>query len=135
MLAFLLEILLQLLVEAFFQFLAEILLELGFEAIVHSIRRRRSANPPLAAVGLLIIGAAAGFLSCWVLPNPLLRHLPYFPHISLLLAPLATGAAMHAFGSWRRRQGGDPSLLATFWGGALFAFAMGLVRSICVTRA
>ncbi|SRR6266849_3750292 len=135
MLALLLEILLQLLVEALLQFVAAIPLELGFEAIAHSIRHGRSANRPLAAVGLLIIGTAAGFISCWVLPSPLLRPLPRFPHISLLLAPLATGAAMHAFGSWHRRQGGDPSLLATFWGGALFAFAMGLVRRICVTRA
>jgi hypothetical protein len=38
---------------------------------------------------------------------------------------------MHVYGSWRRRRGGDPSLLATFWGGATFALAMGLARSTC----
>lgn len=135
MLAFLLEIVLQLLVEVLVQFFAELLLELGFEAVAHSIRRGRLANPVLAAVGLLIIGAAAGFVSCWILPRPLFRPVPHFSGISLVLAPLATGAAMHAFGCWRRRGGGDPSLLATFWRGALFAFAMGLAPWVCVTRA
>ena len=134
MLAFLLEILLGLLVEVLLQFLAQLFVELGFEAVAHSIRRGRSANPALAAIGLLIIGATGGVVSCWLLPGPLLQPLPHFPGISLVLVPLATGAAMQAFGSWRRRRGGDPSLLATFWGGGLFAFAMGLARWLCVTR-
>ena len=135
MLAFLLELLLQLLVEALFQFVAELLLELGFEAIAHSVRRGRCANPVFAAVGLFIIGGLVGFVTCWVLPNPLLRPVPHFPRLSLVLAPLATGAAMRAFGAWRRGKGGDPSLLATFWGGALFAFAMGVARALCLARA
>lgn len=134
MLAFLLELLLQLLVEALCQFVAELLLEFGFEAIAHSVRRGRSAYPVFGAVGLFIIGGLVGFVTCWVLPNPLLRPVPYVPRLSLVLAPLATGAAMHAFGTWRRRRGGDPSVLATFWGGALFAFAMGVSRTACLAH-
>ncbi len=135
MLGFLLELLLQLFAEALFQFIAELLLELGFEAIADSLRRGRSANPVFAAIGLLIIGTAAGFISCWLLPTPLFRPVPHMPRLSLILSPLATGAAMHEFGAWRRRRGGDPSLLATFWGGALFAFAMGVARAVCFARA
>jgi hypothetical protein len=79
MLAFLLELLLQLLVEALFQFVAELLLELGFEAIAHSVRRGRCANPVFAAVGLFIIGGLVGFVTCWVLPNPLNFGIGHFP--------------------------------------------------------
>ena len=134
MLGFLAELLLQLLFDALFQLLAEVLFELGFEAIAHSLRRGRSANPVLAAVGLLIIGAAAGFVTCWLLPDPLFRPVRHFPWLSLVLAPLAAGSAMHVLGSWRRRTGGDPTLLATFWGGALFAFTMGAARAVCLGR-
>jgi hypothetical protein len=135
MLGLLVELLLQLLVEAFLQLLAEVPFELGFEALAHSVRRGRFANPVLAGIGLVIIGAIAGSATCWLFPDPLLRPSPRLPGLSLVLAPLATGAAMHALGSWRRRQGGDPTLLATFWGGALFAFAMGAARAVCLARA
>src|SRR6266849_3961780 len=110
MLGFILELLLELLAEILLQLFAELLFELGFQSVAHSVRRGRTANP-------------------------LLRPVPLFPKLSLVLAPLATGAAMHVYGSWRRRRGGDPSLLATFWGGAIFALAMGLARSVCTPRA
>jgi len=51
-----------------------------------------------------------------------------------VLAPLATGAAMHAFGARRRRRGRATSGLATFWGGAAFAFTMALARWLAVAR-
>ena len=37
-------------------------------------------------------------------------------------------------GKWRRRLGGRPTYLATFWGGALFAFAAALVRWLTIGR-
>jgi len=135
MLGFILELLLELLAEILLQLFAELLFELGFQSLEHSVRRGRTANPLLAAIGLFIIGAVAGFVTCWILPHPLLRPVALFPKLSLVLAPLATGASMHVYGSWRRRKGGDPSLLATFWGGATFALAMGLARSMCTPRA
>jgi len=39
---------------------------------------------------------------------------------------------MHWFGIWRRAEGRPPSTLATYQGGALFAFAMALVRWLVV---
>jgi hypothetical protein len=56
------------------------------------------------------------------------------PGVSLVLSPLSAGLVMKAFGDWRRRRGGDPSFLATFWGGALFAFSFALVRWLMVGR-
>jgi len=50
--------------------------------------------------------------------------------MSLVLAPLAGGAMMHLYGQWKRTGGKDPSLLATFWGGALFAFAFAAARLV-----
>src|SRR5436309_15794480 len=108
MLGFPVELLLQLLFDALFQLLAEVLFELGFQAIAHSLRRGRSANPVLAAVGLLIIGAAAGVATCWLLPHPLFRPVRHFPWLSLVLVPRAAASPIRPLGSWRRRAGGDP---------------------------
>jgi len=63
-----------------------------------------------------------------------LIELVIFGLLGLVLAPLATGAAMHAFGARRRRHGRATSGLATFWGGAAFAFAMALARWLAVAR-
>jgi hypothetical protein len=35
---------------------------------------------------------------------------------------------MDRWGEWRESRGTERSFVATFWGGALFAFAMALVR-------
>jgi hypothetical protein len=134
MLAAILEVLLELLAETLLQLFAEALFELGFESLAHSVRRGRSSNPILAGIGLCIVGAAAGLVSCWGFPKPLVQPARLLPELTLVLAPPATGGAMHIYGSWRRRRGGDPTLLATFWGGAIFAFAMGLARAVCITR-
>ena len=127
------EGLLELILEITIEMVAELALELGFESVAHSLRGSRSANPTLAAVGLVIIGALFGFASSWLVPYRFSPTL-VFSGISLLLAPLATGTLMHAFGSWRRARGGDPTYLASFWGGAVFAFAMSAVRWALVGR-
>ena len=129
---FLLELLVGLLFELVLQVVTEVLLALGISSIEHSMRRSRAANPVLAATGLVIVGAAIGVLTCWLLPGPLVKPTRYTPWPGLLVAPIGTGAVMHALGAWRRRNGGDPSVLATFWGGALFAFAMEAARVLCV---
>ncbi|MGC9971067.1 MAG: hypothetical protein ABSE56_10785 [Bryobacteraceae bacterium] len=107
----------------------------AWKPIAHAFRRSRLANPVLAGIGILVLGAAAGFLTAWLLPHRLLPMTSSLRGISLLVAPLCTGWIMHLFGRWRRQRGGDPSLLATFWGGALFAFAMATVRWVLVGRA
>ena len=128
MLGVLLEFLVALLCEAIVDILLLVLVEMGFESMRHAVRRRRAANPLLAGLGLAVGGAVIGLVSVWLVPRRLVRPWPYLAGASLVLAPLGTGAVMHAFGAWRRRRGTEPSLLASFWGGALFAFAAALTR-------
>lgn len=74
-----------------------------------------------------------GLLMAGFFPERLLPPLP-LSGVSLVLSPLAAGFVMKIFGDWRRRRGGDPSFLATFWGGALFAFSFALVRWLMIGR-
>jgi hypothetical protein len=94
----------------------------------------RAANPWLSALGYVFIGAEIGFASADALPWRLLHAASPISGISLLLAPLAAGLLMHAYGSWRVRQPKDCSWLATFWAGALFAFSIALVRWTIIGR-
>lgn len=119
---FLVEIVAYLLIEVF----GEILLELGLEAF-KAATGRKNRHPALAAIGYFAFGAAAGALSLWLIPD----HV--FPRsartgLSLLLAPLAGGAVMHAWGRFRRGRGHATSNLATFLGGASLLFGYALVR-------
>lgn len=128
MLELILEILSWLLFELILPFLAEVAMELGFESVRHATRRGRAANPWLAGLGLFLLGVVFGFVSAMVAPHRVWRPLLHPAGISVLIAPLVNGAVMQLFGAWRRSRGGDPSLLATFWGGASFAFGLALAR-------
>jgi hypothetical protein len=70
--------------------------------------------------GFLAAGCAAGYWSALLAPH---RVLPKATvnGMSMALAPLCAGPAMHYLGRWRRRRGGNPTHLATFWGGGIFA--------------
>jgi hypothetical protein len=61
----------------------------------------------------------------------LIAHAPV-PGASLALSPLMTGVVMAFYGRWRSRRGHAISSASTFWGGALFAFGMALVRFLLV---
>jgi hypothetical protein len=65
-------------------------------------------------------------------PNRIIQVYAYIPRISLVIAPLVAGVCMHFLGEWRRRQDRKPTALATFTGGATFAFGMALVRFLMV---
>ena len=122
---------LELLAELLFEVVAEILFEFGLASIAHSSRPGRRANPFMAAMGLLLVGGFVGLVFSIVVPIRILGPSP-MPGVSLVISPLLVGATMRAFGKWRRRHGGDPTVLATFWGGALFAFAIALTRLLMV---
>jgi hypothetical protein len=94
----------------------------------------RTANPWLSALAYVFIGAEIGFASADAIPRRLLHAASPISGISLLLAPLGAGLLMHGYGSWRQRQARDSSWLATFWGGALFAFSIALVRWTIIGR-
>lgn len=121
------------LLELLFELLVEFALLLGLTPLHRALTRRRRSNPVLAAIGLVVLGSLIGLLVAWLFPERLLPALA-LPGASLVLSPLAAGLVMKVFGDWRKRRGGDPSALATFWGGALFAFSFALVRWLMVGR-
>jgi hypothetical protein len=125
------EFLFEFILEFLFETILQIAVELGWGSIKHAMRKTRKANPILAAIGIAIIGAGLGLIGSGIFPNRLIKPSPW-PGLSLVLAPIGAGTVMQLFGSWRRQRGGDPSSLATFWGGALFAFSMALVRWLIV---
>lgn len=115
------------------QVTGELLIELGFHSIGEPFRRRSRADPAFAAIGAVLLGAAAGALTSLMWPVRIFRPGP-LPGASLLLSPLVTGVVMERYGQWRDDRGRARSFLATFWGGALFAFSMALVRFLWVGR-
>ncbi len=90
--------------------------------------------PLIVGAGYLMTGAAIGFAASLDFPGRFTPQTPVFPGVSVVLAPLAIGLAMHLFGNWRRNHGGHPSRLATFWGGGLFGFGAALARFLMVGR-
>jgi hypothetical protein len=86
-----------------------------------------------AGLGALLLGAVAGAITRVVWPGRIVAPGP-LPSLSLLLSPVITGLAMDRYGEWRETRGGSRSFLATFWGGALFAFGMALVRFLWTER-
>jgi len=130
---FLLELLLNLLAELFWQLLIEMGLELGFQLSRDAIRPtgNHSLSVARASAGQLVLGMTAGFVTALFLPNRLLPAVA-IPGISLILSPIGTGAAMSLFGRWLRGRGNTPTSLASFRGGALFAFACAATRYLMV---
>lgn len=120
--------LLEFVLEIFGEFVLQIIFELATEALGGLISDRKERRPAVSAVVLVFGGAAAGFLSAWLFPNRLIVTRVVVPGVSLLLAPLATGLAMHLLGRRLRHLARRATSLATFWGGALFAFSMALIR-------
>jgi hypothetical protein len=124
------EILLEVLLEGLLQVIVEVILELTWHGLLGKLSERR-AHPILAFVVVFLLGAAIGLAFVAVAPN---RVLPFgrIPGASLVLSPLLAGVIMEYFGRWRRARGGSPSLISTFWGGALFAFGLALTRFLLV---
>ena len=124
----------ELLIELVVEVMAEALIELGFSSVGHSFRRREQENPFLSGLGILLLGAFLGLVMFRIVPERILSPSPA-PAVSLLVSPLNAGLVMHFFGSMRRKRGKASTHLATFWGGALFAFAAALVRWLLVGNA
>ncbi len=107
----------------------------GGNAVIEGVARAIGAtfgrtdrqHPVAAGVGLFLMGAALGGLSCAVWPYQVAANGP-FPGVSLIVSPLVNGLALEAIGRWRDRRRKPRSYLSTFWGGALFAFGMAGVR-------
>ncbi len=109
----------------------EIVFELGLEALRRAFRRQRRAHPVFSAIGFVVLGSTLGALSGWYWPMPILPASPQ-PGVNVIVAPLLVGLVMQEYGAWSARRGREPSYLATFWGGALFAFALAGTRRLVI---
>ena len=118
---FLVEILLELVLQVVFEFLAE-----------SGLRRtrvlfRRPKSPILAGLGYALLGAAGGGIS--LVPFPALFLASSTTRVAnLVLTPVAAGFVMVAVGAWRRRRGQPLLRIDRFAYGYVFAIAMAAVR-------
>lgn len=111
----------------------EILIEFGFASVGEPFRQRSRAHPVLAGAGVLLLGGLAGAITRFIWPARIFQPGPV-RGVTLFLSPLVTGVVMDRYGEWREGLGASRSYIATFWGGALFAFGMALVRFLWVGR-
>jgi hypothetical protein len=118
-----------------FQFLGELVLQIVWEVVAeligHGIKRpllqRKPVEPWLAAIGYLVAGVLAGFLSLWIVPEVFVKA-PWLRVANLLLTPVASGLIMAWIGTWRSRREKEVIRIETFSYGFLFAFSMALMR-------
>lgn len=127
----LLEGILVFLWEVIGQVVFQIVGDLVVGSITEALDRQAWGRPMMAALGFILLGSVAGVVSAAMMPERM-TPVVLMPGLSLILAPLGTGAAMHVYGRWRQGRGHDTSYLATFWGGALMAFTTALVRYLLV---
>jgi hypothetical protein len=128
------ELLLTALWEIFLQIVGQVLLEAGFRAAGESFSERTRVQPVFAGIGIIVMGAVAGAIASLVWPTRIFQPGPV-RGLSLIVSPIVTGLVMERYGQWREDRGWSRSSLATFQGGALFAFSMALVRFLWVGRA
>jgi len=124
------DFLLELLFELVFEIGGEFLIELGFGGVKEAFGRKNH-HPVVATLGYLVLGGMLGGLSLLVWPERVVRQGPV-PGLSLIIGPVVSGLAMHLLGEFRRAQGHSPTNLATFPGGAAFAFGCALARFVGV---
>lgn len=127
-LSFLIEGLLEVLAEALLSGIIELAFDLLFGLLGESRlsddwHRMIKTKLTLAAM----LGAMVGAISVLVQPRRILPAAPV-AGISVVLSPIVAGILMGRYGEWRRSRGSATSLLATFWGGALFALGLASVR-------
>jgi hypothetical protein len=115
------------------EIVGQVLIEFGYASLGEPFRRRTRAHPVFAAAGIVLLGGLAGAILSFLWPIRLFGPAP-LRGASLFVSPLLAGVVMDRFGQWRERRGKPRSYLATFWGGALFAFTMALVRFLWVGR-
>ena len=80
------------------------------------------------------MGTMAGAISLLVLRRQVFAN-GVVPGVSLIFAPVCTGALMDLLGRWWVRRGNIRMALFTFWGAFCFALGMAFVRFVFFERA
>ncbi|HEX5474707.1 MAG TPA: hypothetical protein VFX12_08615 [Vicinamibacterales bacterium] len=107
--------------------LGEILFAIAGAVLQEAISDEAQSNRWLATIGYCLMGAIAGAISLLVLHRHVAPRL-IVPGVSLIIAPVCTGAVLNILGNWWVRRGNVRMALFTFWGGFWFALAMATVR-------
>lgn len=122
--------------EAIFEFLGEMLLELVAQVVVQMLAElgwssmgapfQRNSHPGLVALGYGLFGAIAGGVSLLVVPATMLHG--GWRLLGLGLSPLAGGTLMVATAGMRAAPGVSVLRRERFVYGYLFALTLGLIR-------
>jgi hypothetical protein len=121
----LLELLFEFMGELLLQVVGEVLIELGLHSAAAPFRR--AADPYLATIGYVVLGALTGALSLWLFPSLFIGS-NVGRIANAVVTPFVAGGVMVAIGAWRRRRGQQPVLIDRFAYGYLFALVVALVR-------
>lgn len=125
----LLEIFLELVLEAGFEFGAAALTDLILRGLAAVFDPSDIINPKLAYLGYFCIGAVSGCLSLLFFPHPMV-HPSKIPGLSLIVSPVLTGMVMWSVGHVLRTRGKKVLRIESFGYGFAFAFGMALVRLV-----
>ena len=115
------------LLEIVLSLVGELFTDLGWGLVSHFLQTKRRRRTALGFAGWFVFGLAVGALSAWIHPAHFF-HSRRIRLAILFVAPLCAGMVMHIYGRSKQRRGRSRSSLATFAGGALFAFGLHLVR-------
>lgn len=122
----------EIVIEIIFELVVQILVELGFDSFFRSFKSKKEINPFLAYFGIFFVGSIFGLISVFIFNKPIIQGYGMSKNTSLLITPLAAGLIMHFWGNWLTSKNKQKSWFATFLGGALFSFAIALVRWILI---
>lgn len=120
------EALLEILAEGGLQILWELLCELGLR---RAMKRRAVRNAWLAAAGYALLGAGAGWLSCFLFPKLYLTSTTA-RWVNLLVTPIVAASVMATLGNRLGLRDRPIARRRRFTNAYSFAFAMALVRML-----
>jgi len=115
--------------ELLLQLLLEVLAEAGVRIVRAPFEGRQPVRAWIAVLGYIALGAGAGALSLWLVPQLFIQS-PVVRIANLVLTPVASGAAMAALGAWRAKRQQGLVGLDRFVYGFLFALSMATVRFV-----
>lgn len=124
------ELIVSLVLELLLEILLSLLLEIPFELGISAYRKawqRNNRSPVAASLGYMVLGFVLGIVSVLLYPESVLPAAG-FRGLSLVLAPVLAGGVMHLWGGYRQSEGHPATNLATFFGGAAFAFGLAVAR-------
>jgi hypothetical protein len=121
------EMFLEIFMEAAFEFAAESIGALILRGVAAVFNTSEFKNPLLACVGYVFLGGVAGGLSLLFVPHPLV-HRSRGPGLSVVISPVLAGLGMSMVGSTLRKRNRKAMQIESFGYGFAFAFGMALVR-------